>query len=337
MGCFNSRPAPDPIETPATFSSDPDISRSWAFFRIIEHNANQIFCAYNLHAQKSLRFPDFSEGLLNSATALLNGNLYVIGPTDFDGMASKNVYMCDPMAAFTWSQLPSTQTPRQNAVAVAANGKIYVFGGCRHRHQVNVPWGDVYDLSTSRRQWTAIRNPPQPFSSCLSRHSLQAVAFRDRIFLRNDFRGIAFNVISSKWETLPAVIANYWFKRSSAVEVSGTFVTYCQEIIGIASLRAFHPGRIIWLPLDLDPAVPAEMVQLLSVNGRFVAYNAKTTTSITNAGASLLDCRVRGQHMLAQQPSDGDITRGSGVGPHGSDAFYCTRSRPPDYASRVMA
>ncbi|KAH9297443.1 hypothetical protein KI387_029125 [Taxus chinensis] len=217
MGCFNSRPAPDPIETPATFSSDPDISRSWVFFKIIEHNANQIFCAYNLHAQKSLRFPDLPEGLLNSATVLLNGNLYVIGGTDFDGMVSKNVYMCDPMAAFTWSQLSSTQTPRQNAVAVAANGKIYVFGGCRHRHQ---------------------------------------------------------NVISSKWETLPAVIANYWFKRSSAVKVSGTFVTYCQERIGIASLRAFHPGRIIWLPLDLDPAVPAEMVQLLSVNGRFVAYNA---------------------------------------------------------------
>ncbi|KAH9297411.1 hypothetical protein KI387_029093 [Taxus chinensis] len=279
MGCFISHPAPAPApaqdpqqETPGTFSSDPDISRSWVYFKIIERGADEIFYAYNLHVQKSLRFPSLPEWLLNSATAVLNGKVYVIGGTDAGGNDSKNVYMCDPMAAFTWSQLPCTITGRESAVAVAANGMIYVFGGCLYR---SVVWAEVYDPSSSTPQWTALPYPPLEFSCTLSRRPLQLVVCRHRIFVRNDCSGIAFNVAFSIWESrLPRVISNYWFKwPSPAAEVSGMFVAYHQGGDDTAALHAYDRGRGLWLPLELNPVDPAEMGHLLSVNGSLVEYH----------------------------------------------------------------
>ncbi|KAH9297451.1 hypothetical protein KI387_029133 [Taxus chinensis] len=55
---------------------------------------------------------------------------------------------------------------------------------------------------------------------------------------------------------------------------------YHQERIGTVTLRAFDLRRGVWLPLDLNPVIPGEMVQLLSVNGHLMAYHVGDSPSL---------------------------------------------------------
>ncbi|KAH9297594.1 hypothetical protein KI387_029276, partial [Taxus chinensis] len=285
-------------EKPATFSADPQISSSWVYLKIIEHDTNQIFYAFNVHTTKSWRFPPLPEGLLNSATVVFHRKLYVIGGSGGDGNPSRKVYMCDPFTScFTWLELPDMHTARQNAVAAATNGRIFVFGGRQYPHRKDdfFAWAEEFDFSSF--QWTAIEIPPPEFSFSLSGlHPLHcAVVFRDQIFIRNDCGGIAYNAISSTWEKIPEDISSKWIKWASGVEMSGMLVTYYKGENGETRLGAYDKKSGTWHPLPNLLSVyhkPEMKFQFLCVNEKLVVYHmGERPQPLTFAVMKVSKCR----------------------------------------------
>lgn len=88
------------------------------------------------------------------ASAVLDGQIYVIGGYIAQGSASDLVDVYDPQAD-RWERRAPLPAPRDHAMAVSFDGKVYVFGG-NSGNESNSAF--AYDPDTDR--WTTLREMP---------------------------------------------------------------------------------------------------------------------------------------------------------------------------------
>jgi subtilisin family serine protease len=102
--------------------------------------------------------PSLSVGLVNPAAVCLDGSLYVLGGYDNNThwSASRYLFRYDP-AARQWARLADMRSRRSYHAAVAARGRIWVFGGADER-DAELATAEVYD--PRRDEWTPLPDLP---------------------------------------------------------------------------------------------------------------------------------------------------------------------------------
>jgi len=122
----------------------------------VYNKPNKVFEVYDDFKNYAFtKLPDLPRGMADLTSAILNGKIYLIGGYGTsDTEALDTVYVFDPSTQ-TYTQVASLNYARWGAIAVAYNGKIYVFGGIDGSKNP-VPYVEVYDPNTDT--WTVLNN-----------------------------------------------------------------------------------------------------------------------------------------------------------------------------------
>ena len=90
------------------------------------------------------------------ATAVLNGNIYVIGGFDSAGQSTSSVFVYNPQSN-TWSTAASLPIGNNHGAAAVANGRLFAFGGVSNRTFVYNPAGNAWsEVCQHRRGYTPL-------------------------------------------------------------------------------------------------------------------------------------------------------------------------------------
>jgi N-acetylneuraminic acid mutarotase len=102
----------------------------------------------------------FAGGIATAAEAAAGGQVYVIGGDDGDLNSNATNMRYDPTSD-TWTARALMPTPRENNVAVALRGKIYVAGGIQVQQSFDgLRTFEVYDIRTNT--WTPLAPMSHP-------------------------------------------------------------------------------------------------------------------------------------------------------------------------------
>ncbi len=165
------------------------------------------------------------------------------------------------LALAQWASVESMGQPRYGVMAVAAQGKVYAFGGAWRSwegpyYEWPLTYSEVYD--PTENAWTTIRELPVPLSQG------DPVYLNDRIYIPGGFTGsgggdglatmpnIFYRIDQNNYDIHTSTDASYAYQ---AVALDG----YLYKIGGIDlesgavldSLRRFDPSRSTWS--DLAP------------------------------------------------------------------------------------
>ncbi|KAH9328753.1 hypothetical protein KI387_000861, partial [Taxus chinensis] len=239
-------------------------SGSWVLAQFVGYQHEQALYAFNMERNLSFPLPFLEQGLAGSAMAALGRKVYVIGGGR--GRTRNNVYVCD-VALYQWKAAARTCVPRRNAVAVALENRLFLFGGC---HSASA-WAEFYLPVLDRwfpisLQLTVPLAPP-----------LMAVVVQDQIYIRNDVRGFAYGFKDTRWVMLPRNLIRHWYMNTNAAAVQGLLITcYVVDFVQEAIIRAYHLGNRSWLTiegLESTHHANASVSHFTALNGNLVISN----------------------------------------------------------------
>ncbi|KAL4387593.1 hypothetical protein GQ457_09G002800 [Hibiscus cannabinus] len=177
-----------------------------------------------------------------------------------------------------WKKGPPMLVPRESPSAVAAGGKIYVFGSTRFV-DVKAHFAEVFNVELNR--WEKL--PPPPADSALVPRSVSDHVLldssRSRILVHFESNNSlhAFHTDSGSWECLDPEFGMW----STASVIVGDFAYFVFDLGEdwsgkcITSFRAYHLVDKKWFPVKWlsDPELMDPFLHLLHLgNGRMCFY-----------------------------------------------------------------
>ncbi|KAH9331455.1 hypothetical protein KI387_003563, partial [Taxus chinensis] len=270
----------------------------WVFAKLVGHDGEQMFYAFNIQANLSLPFPCLKDGPVEgSAMAIVERKLYLLGGVLRGGVASNCAYVCDPANLWGWRRIASMTVARRNAVAITKpDGCLLVFGGCEDN---SAPLGEVFH--PSRQRWTPLEvgsnHPARGFKP-----PFQFVVVKDVAYIRNAARGIVFDNANLGWTVNPMEIALcsrahqelflHWCMDCNAVaggpELDLLITCYVEmrrtrtgrgpeRDEAVYSVRAYDPATHSWLPIRGLPRIIQENARRC----QFMAFEHKRTQGVS--------------------------------------------------------
>jgi YD repeat-containing protein len=236
-----------------------------------------------------------------AATAVLNGELYIIGGADTTAASPRStneVQVYNPETKI-WRTTDNYPRRHNSMTAAAFDGKIYVFGGRRYDSFDGLTSNSqqVYEYNPNAvRKWSSKQPMPTP------RYGASAITIDDKIYVIGGFRGSTllntvevYCPLSNTWDiskrNLPEGIGY------SSVTTDGKYIYLVGGLIGRSNTRRastsvyqYNPETDVWrtlpgLELGLYANVAAYMNDwLYALNGRTYIGTHYQLTSFTSVG-----------------------------------------------------
>jgi uncharacterized repeat protein (TIGR03803 family) len=141
-------------------------------------------------------------GTMQSAAAVLGGEVFVVGGYNTSGTVLSNVQIYNP-STNTWSAGPPLPTATGASSAAVVNNILYVFGGSTS----TAVTGTVWAYSTKTKTWTSMAPMPTP------RNGTLAVVEKNIVYVMGGNLGNGANFVATVESYNPAT--NTWTEETS--------------------------------------------------------------------------------------------------------------------------